>query len=111
MQKNTIQTSRLAPYKTFLSKGKARLLANGFIHCQFLYAPLIWMFPNKSSNNKICKIHFKILQTVHNVLDKSYEELLAVSNDITVHQKHLPILAIKVYKSLVKTNPDFMSDF
>ena len=35
---------------------------------------------------------------------KSYEELLAVSNHISVHQKHLRILAIEVYKSSKKTN-------
>ena len=40
-----------------------------------------------------------------------YEELHAVSNDIFVHQKHLHILAIEVYKSLMKTNLGFMLDF
>ena len=69
------------------------------------------MFPNKSSINKISKIHFRTLQILHNAHDKLYEELLAVSNDISVNQKHLPILAIKVYKSLMKTNPNFMWDF
>ena len=69
------------------------------------------MFSNKSSINKICKIHFRTLQIVHNVYDNPYEELLAASNDISVHQKHLRILAIVVYKSLMKTNPDFMWDF
>ena len=70
--------------KPFLSKEKARLLANAFINCQFLYAPLIWMFASKSSINTICKIHFRRLQIVHNVHDKSYGELLDVSNDISV---------------------------
>ena len=87
--------------RPFLSKEKARLLANAFIDCQFLYAPLIWMFASKSSINKICKIHFRTLQIVDNVHDKSYEDLLAVSNDVSVHQKHLRILAIEVYKFLI----------
>ena len=51
------------------------------------------------------------LQAIHNVHDKLYEKLLAVSNNISVHQKHLRILAIQVYKSLMKTNLDFMWDF
>ena len=51
------------------------------------------------------------LQIVHNIHDKSYEELLAVSNDISVHKKHLRILAIEVYKSLMKTNPNFIWEF
>ena len=36
---------------------------------------------------------------------------VAVSNDISVHQKHLRILAIEVCKSLIETNSDFMWDF
>ena len=87
MQKTITQTSRLAPYETFLSKQKVRLLTNAFVNCQFLYAPLIWMFASKSSINKICKIHFRTLQIVHYVHGRSYEELPAVSNDIFVHQK------------------------
>ena len=75
--------------KPFLSKEKARLLANAFINCQFLYAPLIWMFSSKSSINKICKIRFRTLQIFHNVHEKACEELLAVINDISIHPKHL----------------------
>ena len=50
-----------------------------------------WMFASKHSINKICKIHFRTLQIVH--------------------QKHFHTLAIEVYKFLMKTNPDFMWDF
>ena len=71
----------------------------------------MWMFAHKNSVNKICKIHFRTHQIVRIVHDKSYEKLLVVSNDISVHQKHLCLLAIEVYKSLMKTNPDFMWDF
>ena len=71
----------------------------------------MWMFAHKNSVKKICKIHFRTHQIVHNVHDKSYEKLLVVSNDISLHQKHLCLLAIEVYKSLLKTNPDFMWDF
>ena len=101
MQESIIQTLRLAPYKTFFIKRKSQVTCECVIDCQFLYAPLIWMFASKSSINKICKIHFRTLQIVDNVHDKSYEDLLAVSNDVSVHQKHLRILAIEIYKSLI----------
>ena len=68
------------------------------------------MFVIKSSIIKICKTHFRTLQTVHNVHDKLYEELPVVSNDISVHQKRLRILPIVVYKCFMKTNPDLMWD-
>ena len=70
---------RKAPYKfhalrrirPFISKENTRLLANAFIYCQFLNVPLIWMFASKRSINKICKIHFRTLQIVYNVHEKS----------------------------------------
>ena len=54
---------------------------------------------------KIFKIYFRILQIVYHTHDK---ELLAVSNDTSVLQKQRCILAIGVYKSLMKTNLDFV---
>ena len=59
-----------------LTVEKAKLLANAFIKSQFNYAPLIWMFANKFSIDKILKIHKKALQIVYDVYDESYENLL-----------------------------------
>ena len=95
----------------YLTVEKAKLLANVFINSQFTYAPLIWMFAGKSSIAKICKIHFRTLQIVYNNYDKSYQDLLNFSNDISIHQKHLRLLAIEVYKSLMNINPEFMWEF
>ena len=99
---------RIRKYLTF---EKAKLLANAFINSQFNYAPLIWMFANKSSIDKILKIHKRTLQIVYDVYDESYENLLNRSDDISIHQKHLRCLAIEVYKSLIKINPGFMWNF
>ena len=90
---------------------KAKLLANAFINSQFNYAPLIWMFPNKSSIYKILKIHKRTLQIVYDVYDESYENLLNRSDDISIHQKHLRYLAIEVCKSLTMLSPGFMWNF
>ena len=97
--------------RKYLTVEKAKLLANAFINSQFTYAPLIWMFAGKSSIAKICKIHFRTLQIVYNNYDKSYQDLLNFSNDISIHQKHLRLLAIEVYKSLMNINPEFMWEF
>ena len=65
------------------------------------------MFASKSSPNKP-ENSFQATPNCHNVHAISYVELLAVSNDVSVHEKHF---CISVYKSLVKTNSDFMWDF
>ena len=38
----------------------------------------------------------------------SYEELLQINKGISIHQKHLHILALQVYKSIMRFNPEFM---
>ena len=69
------------------------------------------MFAGKLSIAKICKIHFRTLQSVYNNYDKSYQDLLNFSNDVSIHQRHLPFLAIEVFKSLMNINPEFMWEF
>ena len=86
--------------RKYLRVEKAELLADAFINGQFTYAPLIWMFAGKSSIAKICKIHFRTLQIVYNNYDKSYQDLLSFSSDVSIHQRHLQFLSIEVYKSL-----------
>ena len=36
------------------------------------------------------------------------DELLALDNKLKTHQKHLQLLAIKIYRSKNKLNPSFM---
>ena len=93
--------------RKYLTVEKAKLLANAFINSQFNYAPLIWMFANKCSIDKILKIHKRTLQIVYGVYDESYENLLNRSGDISIYKKHLRYLAIEVYQSLAMLNPGF----
>ena len=97
----------LGRIRKYLTVEKAKLLANAFINSQFNYAPLIWMFANKSSIDKILKIHERTLQIVYNV----YDESLNRSDNISIHQKHPRYLAIEVYKSLCKFNLGFKWNF
>ena len=36
-----------------------------FVESQFNYCPLIWMFPSRTMNNKINRIHERALRTVY----------------------------------------------
>ena len=66
------------------------------------------MLAGKTSINKICKIHHRTLQVIHNDYQKSHDELLDVNNDVNIHQQHLRILALEVFKSIADVNPEFM---
>ena len=71
--------------RRYLSVDKTRLLANAF------------MFAGKTLINKICKIHHRTLQVVYDDFDKLYDELLELSRDLSIRQKHLRYLAIKEF--------------
>ena len=82
--------------------------ANAFINSQFNYTSLVWIFAGKTSINKIWKIYHKTLQVIHNDYQKSYDELLDINKDVNIHQKHLRILALEVFKSITHVNPEFV---
>ena len=66
------------------------------------------MFASKTAINKILKIHYRTIQVVTSQDQKSYDELLQINKDIFIHQKHLRILALEGYKSIMHFNPEFM---
>ena len=61
----------------------------------------------KNQYLKIQKIHHKALKVVFN-RDDGYDELLQMSNEITIHQKHLHALICQVFKSLNNSISEFM---
>ena len=107
-RKASYKLHALQRIRRYLSVDKAKLLANAFTDSQFNYAPLIWMFAGKTLINKICKIHHRTLQVVYDDFNKSYDELLELNNDLSIHQRHLRYLAIEVFKSIIRLNPQLM---
>ena len=84
--------------RKYLTQDQGKLLYNAFINSQFSYATIIWMFYRKNQYLKIQKIHRKALRIVFNS-DEGYDELLQMSNEITIHKKHLHRLKCQVLKS------------
>ena len=68
------------------------------------------MFCHKQDYLKISKMRYKGLKIVYNS-NESYEELLILNNEVSIHQKQLRILATEVFKSLADLNPDFMKSY
>ena len=71
--------------RKYLSTDKAKTLFNAFINSQFYYAPLIWMFAGKLLMSRVQKNHFRSLQVVHNTYDTTYDELLSMDSDASIH--------------------------
>ena len=101
----------LQSIKQYLSTDKAKILCNAFINSQFYYAPLIWMFAGKLLISRAQKIHFRSAQVVHNTYDTTYDELLSMNSDVSIHQRHLRFLVAEVFKSVNNLNPHFTRNY
>ena len=86
------------------------ILIDTYIKSQFNYCPLIWMFCNRSSMNKINKIHERTLRLKLNNHSDSFSELLSISKDTTIHQRCINFLMVEVYKFLHSDSPEIMNE-
>ena len=95
----------LARISKYLSHDKLKIIMTTFIKSQFNYCSLIWMFHNRTLNNKINKLHERALRLVYKNENLSFIELLDMDNSVTIHQRNLQRLAIEMYKAKNKLSP------
>ena len=69
------------------------------------------MFAGKLLISRVQNIHFRLLQVLHNTYDTTYDELLSINRDVSIHQKHLRFLVTDVFKSVNILNPYFMRKY
>ena len=81
-----------------------------FIESQFNYCSLLWMFHNRSMNNRINAIHERALRLVYDDNESSFEQLLRRDNSFTIHEKNLQRLATEIYKTKNNLSPEFMKE-
>ena len=59
----------------FMNISKRRILMNSFFNSQFNYCPLVWVFHSRSINNKINRLHERVLGIVYNDFKSSFEKI------------------------------------
>ena len=75
---------------------------------------MIRMFAGKTLISKVQKIYHKTLHAVLETYEKSYEDLLFINDDISIHQNHLHFLAPEIFNkssifnSINNLNPQVM---
>ena len=89
---------------------KKRLAVNAFFMAQFNYCPLIWMYHNRTYNNKINRLYERCLRLIYNDKRSSFENLLEKDNSVSIHHKNLQVLAIEMFKVYTKTSPEIMQE-
>ena len=65
----------------------------------------MWMFHNRTLNNKINKLHERALRIVYKNDELTFRELLKKDHSITIHQRNLQRLVIEMYKIKTHLSP------
>ena len=74
--------TRITPYLD-----EKQILFNSFFKGELSYCPLIWTFCSERSNNLVNKSQERALEVVYNNYDSSFNELLEMTNENTIHNK------------------------
>ena len=92
--------SRITPYTGF---AKWCLLVNAFFYSQFNDCQLVWMYHNRTNNNKTNRLHQRCLRLIYNDKKSFFKDLLENKRSVSIHHKNLRTLAVelpKVFKGL-----------
>ena len=68
------------------------------------------MFYNRTTNNKINKLHERALRLVYDDYLSAFEELLEKDNSFTVHHYNIQTLCIELYKVFSGQSQTIFSD-
>ena len=83
---------------------------NASFSSQFGYCPLVWIIHNRRHNNKMNRLHERMLRIVYKDYKSSFAELLSEDKSFTVHHKNVQKLAIEMYKIKNELSPKIMLD-
>ena len=109
-KKANLKLSALRRYCKILTFEKKRTLFKSFIHSQFAYCPLVWMFHTRGLNNKLNKLHERSLRMVYDDDKSSFQDLLARDGAYTIHERNIQALAIECYKASRNIGPSLLND-
>ena len=103
------RVSALMRLRNTLSVEQKLVLLNSYVMSQFNYCSSVWMFHGKVANERIKRVHERALRVVYNDFSSNYQLLLSKGNHVTIHQKNLKTLSVKVFKSTHGYSPNFIN--
>ena len=109
-QKVSKRLNTLARVTNYMELPKRHILMNAFCKSQFSYCPAVWIFHNRSLNNKINRLHERCLRIIYNDKHSNFEELLVKDNSVFMHHNNIHTLAIEMYKAANGISPKIMND-
>ena len=99
----------MARVTNYMEEDKFKMMMRSFIMSQFSYSPFICMFDDRAINSRINKLMKGLCESYTETL-KLLDELLAVDNSVSIHQRNLKLVMTEIYKTQKRLNPSFMED-
>ena len=94
----------------FLDTEQLKRIMRAFILSQFNYCPLVWMFCNRTLDNKVNRIHERALRITYKDMRSDFDTMLLRDNAVTIHIRNLQLLMTEIYKTKWELNPTFMKE-
>ena len=108
-QKANKKLNALARIANYMELPKRRILLKAFFKSQFNYCPAIWMFPSRTLNNKINRLHERCLRIIYDDKLSNFDERLHKDNSASIHRNNTHALAIEMHKVVNGTSPEIMN--
>ena len=85
----------LARVGNYMDLKQRKLIVNTSILSQFGYCPLVWMFHNRTLNNRINRIYERALRIIYQDHNSSLDELLTTTDtSLTIHHGNIKTVCI-----------------
>ena len=81
-----------------------------FIENEFNYCPLMWIFHNRTLNNKINKLHERALCIMYKDEKSTSCKLLEKDKSVTIYKRNIQKLATLMYKVKNKISPPTINE-
>ena len=81
-----------------------------FVTSQFQYCPLVWVFHSRKMNSKINRLHEWALRIAYKDYTSTSIALLEKDKSVTLLEKILQLLMIKMFKTANNSNPSFIDE-
>ena len=109
MQKASNKLHALARISKYMTKDKLRTIMNASFSSQFVYCPWIWIFHNRTLNNRVNKQE-RALRLVRNDNTSSFYKLFQKDNSFTIHNRNIQKLAFEIYRVKHRIAPKKMRE-